>query len=218
MGVWGVSRARSNLPDSTGLGMAYSIPAQTVRDEITVRKSRFVAFAAFADSPESAKAFLDSVRAEMPDASHYVYAFRAGYGNTVIEGVSDDGEPSGTSGPPILSILRGTDIGDIIVVVVRYFGGTKLGTGGLVRAYSDAAKLVLEQMPITPKIKRVRFTIELPYALYESVKRLILEADGKVTDETFAAVVQVSFAVPEAKVDELKVSIRNATSGQVTLP
>jgi uncharacterized YigZ family protein len=154
----------------------------------------------------------------MPDASHYVYAFRAGYGNTVIEGVSDDGEPSGTSGPPILSILRGTDIGDIIVVVVRYFGGTKLGTGGLVRAYSDAAKLVLEQMPITPKIKRVRFTIELPYALYESVKRLILEADGKVTDETFAAVVQVSFAVPEAKVDELKVSIRNATSGQVTLP
>ena len=89
---------------------------------------------------KEAKAFLAAVRAEMPDANHHVYAYRVGFGNSVIEGMSDDGEPSGTSGPPVLAVLRGSGIGDVIVVVTRYFGGTKLGTGGLVRAYSDAAR------------------------------------------------------------------------------
>jgi putative IMPACT (imprinted ancient) family translation regulator len=79
----------------------------------------------------------------MPNASHHVYAFRVGHGNSIIEGMSDDGEPTGTAGPPVLAVLRGTQIGDIIVIVTRYFGGTKLGTGGLVRAYPEAAQIAL---------------------------------------------------------------------------
>ncbi len=95
---------------------------------------------------DEAKAFLAAVRAEMPDANHHVYAYRVGFGNSVIEGMSDDGEPSGTSGPPVLAVLRGSGIGDVIVVVTRYFGGTKLGTGGLVRAYSEGARAGLESL------------------------------------------------------------------------
>lgn len=197
--------------------MSYNIPAQTVRTELIVRKSRFIATAAFADSTEAAKAFLDDVRQEMPDASHHVYAFRVGYGNSVIEGVSDDGEPSGTSGPPILSILRGTEIGDAIIVVTRYFGGTKLGTGGLVRAYGDAARKVLGELPITLKVERQHFDIELPYSFYEVVKKLIEEHDGEITQETFLSQVQITFSVPEEAVGPLNTLVQDITSGKVQL-
>lgn len=197
--------------------MSYNIPAQTVRTELIVRKSRFIATAAFADSTEAAKAFLDDVRQEMPDASHHVYAFRVGYGNSVIEGVSDDGEPSGTSGPPILSILRGTEIGDAIIVVTRYFGGTKLGTGGLVRAYGDAARKVLGELPITLKVERQHFDIELPYSFYEVVKKLIEEHDGEIKQETFLSQVQITFSVPEEAVGPLNTLVRDITSGKVQL-
>src|SRR5512134_2891681 len=111
----------------------HRIPAGQHRTDIVVVNSRFITTIAPAAMPEDAKRFIASIRAEMPDASHHVYAFRAGYGNSVIEGMSDDGEPSGTAGPPTLAVLRGAGIGDIVLVTTRYFGGTKLGTGGLVR-------------------------------------------------------------------------------------
>jgi uncharacterized YigZ family protein len=114
----------------------YLIPAGTVRVETEVSRSRFIATLGMAETAEAARAFIAGVRAEMPDASHHVYAFRVGYGASVIEGLSDDGEPSGTSGPPIMAVLRGAPVGDVVLVVTRYFGGTKLGTGGLVRALS----------------------------------------------------------------------------------
>src|SRR5215475_1828075 len=100
----------------------YRIPAKRHRSETLVVNSRFITTVAFADSVNSAREILASVRDEMPDASHHVYAFRIGYGNSVIEGLSDDGEPSGTAGPPVMAVLRGMDIGDTIVVVTRYFG------------------------------------------------------------------------------------------------
>src|SRR5947209_14285779 len=114
---------------------AYLIPTATTRIEQEVSRSHFIATLAKVESVAAARAFIASIRAEMPDASHHVYAFKVGYGSSVNEGLSDDGEPSGTSGPPVLAVLRGTDIGDVVLVVTRYFGGTKLGTGGLSRAY-----------------------------------------------------------------------------------
>src|SRR5688572_27285209 len=100
----------------------YHIPAGTQRSEIVVVNSRFITTIGCVQSTEAVKAFLDQTRSEMPDASHHVYAFRVGYGNSITEGMSDDGEPSGTAGPPVLAVLRGADIGDVIVVVTRYFG------------------------------------------------------------------------------------------------
>jgi len=120
------------------MSQRYPIPAQTVRTETTIKRSRFIATLGYANTVVAARTFIQQIRAEMPDATHHVYAFRIGYGGSVIEGLSDDGEPAGTAGKPVMAVIRGADLGDVVIVVTRYFGGTKLGTGGLVRAYIGA--------------------------------------------------------------------------------
>jgi uncharacterized YigZ family protein len=194
----------------------YRIPTTTVRIEIEVIKSRFIATAGFVPTVDDTKAFLAAVRAEMPDASHHVYAFRVGFGNSVNEGLSDDGEPSGTSGPPVMAVLRGSGIGDLIIVVTRYFGGTKLGTGGLVRAYSDAAREVLHELPTALKIEKVLLGIDLPYPLYELTLRLIEAHHGMVEDTTFAGDVTVLARFPVKDADSFNVALRDLSAGRVT--
>ena len=108
----------------------YPIPAEETRTEIRVSNSRFIATAAPAFSVKEARAFIDRIKAEFRDASHNVPAFVIGFGPSVTAHCNDDGEPSGTAGRPILAVLQGSGLGDIAVVVTRYFGGTKLGTGG----------------------------------------------------------------------------------------
>ncbi len=175
----------------------YLIPAKTVRAEITITRSRFIATMGFADTVEAARRFIRQIRDKMPDATHHVYAFRIGYGSSVNEGLSDDGEPAGTSGKPVMSVLRGTDLGDIVVVITRYFGGTKLGTGGLVRAYSSAAKEALEILPIIEKVTTVTLQILLSYAQYEQFKRILDEYEAQIIDEAFADNVTLRLTVPE---------------------
>ncbi len=174
----------------------YRIPAADCRVTTTAANSRFITTIGRVTSTDEVKDFLNRIRAEMPDASHHVYAFRVGYGNSVIEGMSDDGEPSGTAGPPVLAVLRGTDIGDIMIVVTRYFGGTKLGTGGLVRAYGDGARAGLAIL--TTEEKRLRHTVgvEVSYAAYEYIKRLIVKYEGEIEDETFAGEITIIFRLP----------------------
>jgi uncharacterized YigZ family protein len=141
----------------------YPVPARTARIENMVVNSRFIATIGRADSVEQAKTFIQAVRDEMPNASHHVYAFKVGYGGSITEGMSDDGEPSGTSGPPVLAVLRGADVGNVVIVVTRYFGGTKLGTGGLVRAYGGAAKDALAALPIEMKTEKCYVGITAAY-------------------------------------------------------
>jgi uncharacterized YigZ family protein len=193
----------------------YSIPAARTRTETVVVNSRFITTVAPATSVDEAKAILHAVRAEMPDANHHVYAFRVGHGNSVIEGMSDDGEPSGTSGPPVLAVLRGTGLGDVLVVVTRYFGGTKLGTGGLVRAYSDAARLGLESTPTTLKIPKKLLGVEAPYPLYEQIKRLVEAYHGTIEDQTFAENVLVIALFPEPEVSGFRHAITELSAGRV---
>jgi uncharacterized YigZ family protein len=193
----------------------YQIPAHRHRVELHVSNSRFIATTAPAPSVEVAKRVIAEVRTEMPDASHHVYAFRVGYGNTVIEGMSDDGEPSGTAGPPVLAVLRGAEIGDIVLIVTRYFGGTKLGTGGLVRAYSEAARMVLENLATETKIKRAFLGIEIPYSLYEQLKRLILKYDGRIDDEHFAAAISIIALFPEDQIPEFSDALRDLSAGRI---
>jgi uncharacterized YigZ family protein len=152
----------------------------------------------------------------MPDASHHVYAFRIGYGNSVIEGMSDDGEPSGTAGPPTLAVLRGTKLGDILVVTSRYFGGTKLGTGGLVRAYSDAARHALTTLKTEQKIPKKILGIELPYSLYEIVKRLVAQHHGTIQDETFAADVTMLVRFPVDDIPTFTAALTQISAGRLT--
>jgi uncharacterized YigZ family protein len=170
----------------------YPIPAKEGRIEIRVSNSRFIATAAPAFSVEEAREFIDRIKSEFSDASHNVPAFVIGYGPSVTAHCNDDGEPSGTAGRPMLAVLQGSGLGDIVVVVTRYFGGTKLGTGGLVRAYGDAVKEVLAILPRAEKVPTHTAMMVLPYNMYERVKLLIEAQHGRVLDEEFAADVTIS--------------------------
>lgn len=187
----------------------YPIPAQTVRTETVVSRSRFIATAGYADTVEAARTFIQAIRQEMPDATHHVYAFCVGYGSSVNEGLSDDGEPAGTSGKPVMAVLRGAKIGDAVLVVTRYFGGTKLGTGGLVRAYSAAAKAVLEVLPRTEKVTLMTGRLTCPYAAYEPIKRLLAEYDGRIAQETFTEQITLQFSLPEEYFQDFSQHVRD---------
>jgi uncharacterized YigZ family protein len=175
----------------------YPIPAAEARTEIKVKNSRFIATAAPVFSVDEAKEFIARVKAEFSDASHNVPAYSVGYGSSVIAHCSDDGEPSGTAGRPILAVLQGSGLGDLAIVVTRYFGGTKLGTGGLVRAYSEAAKAVLEILPRARKVATHTVMLVIPYNYLERVRLLVAAHNGRILNEAFAADIAVTgqFAV-----------------------
>jgi uncharacterized YigZ family protein len=175
----------------------YPIPQQETRAEIMVLNSRFIATAAPAFSVDEARAFIARMREEFGDASHNVPAFLIGYGASVTAHCTDDGEPSGTAGRPALAVLQGSGLGDVVVVVSRYFGGTKLGTGGLVRAYGDAVKAVLADLPRAEKIPTYTVMLACEYSYFERIRLLVQEYHGQILDEDFGAdiTMTVRFAI-----------------------
>jgi uncharacterized YigZ family protein len=193
------------------------IPAGRARVELRFVNSRFIGTAGPAASVDEAKAFIAAVRAEMPDASHHVFAYVIGHGASKTEGMSDDGEPSGTAGRPALAVVRGSGLGDVVVVITRYFGGTLLGTGGLVQAYGDTAKEVLAALPREEKVERRTLGVTLAYAAYEPARRLIAAHDGAIADEEFAADVTLFVTLPLAQVEALTAALREATAGQASV-
>lgn len=195
----------------------YLIPAATTRVETEVSKSRFIATIGFAESATEARAFIHAIRDEMPAANHHVYAFKAGFGASVTEGVSDDGEPTGTAGPPILAVLRGAPLGDAVLVVTRFFGGIKLGTGGLVRAYSEAARTALDALPTREKIDLTQVGLSVPYALYERVKLLIAAYHAIVEHEAFEGEITLYLTLPVEQVAALSLALRDLSAGKIDL-
>ncbi len=196
----------------------YPIPAGEHEIEIVIRRSRFIGSAAYTPTVEAARAFIAEIRRRYPDASHHVYAFAVGYGASVTHGMSDDGEPSGTAGKPTLAVVRGSGLGDVTVVTTRYFGGTKLGTGGLVKAYTETAQLVLAEIPRTEKIEKREISITVPYHFYEPVRRLVAQFEGEITTETFATDVQLTLTFPVSAVSEFAAALSELTGGQIQLP
>jgi uncharacterized YigZ family protein len=171
---------------------SYPIPAQEERAEISVLNSRFIASIAPAFRVEEARAFIARIRNEFSDASHHVPAFLIGFGASVISHCHDDGEPSGSAGRPTLAVLSGSGLGDVVVVVTRYFGGTKLGIGGLVRAYSDSVREVLQILPRAQRIPTHTVMLALPYSWFEQTRLLISSHGGQVLDEEFTSDVTIS--------------------------
>lgn len=195
----------------------YPIPAAEQRTEIRVSNSRFLATAGYTPTVEEARALIARVRAEFADASHNVFAYVVGWGASVTAGMSDDGEPGGTAGRPALAVLRGSGLGDTCVVVTRYFGGTLLGTGGLVRAYGDAVKAVLAEMPRREKVRQSRLTLTTPYALYEPV-RLLAETHGAtVEDQTFGVDVHLDLRIAADRAEALIEAVTEQTGARVTI-
>jgi uncharacterized YigZ family protein len=195
------------------LSTPYSIPARTTTIQTEVARSKFIATVYNTDSVEYVRSVLSEHRASMPDASHHVYAFRVGFGSSVIEGLSDDGEPSGTSGPPIMNVLRGSELGDTLIVVTRYFGGTLLGTGGLVRAYSEAAALAIKACPTTLKIDYIRLRVLIEYAAFTVLKRMLPEYDADIVSESFSDSIELDLTVPALNADQLATAITEFTAG-----
>ena len=191
----------------------YPIPARRVHNETIVVNSRFIATLAPVFSVAEAKAFVAEVRAEFSDASHNVPAFVVGYGSSVTAHCSDDGEPSGTAGRPALAVLQGSGLGDAAVVVTRYFGGTKLGTGGLVRAYGDAVRQVLAVVPLAKRVPVHTVMIGLPYNLFEQTSLLIEAHAGQLLDKDFAAEVTLTARFPVSALDAFQSALRELSHG-----
>jgi uncharacterized YigZ family protein len=179
----------------------YSVPAAETRIELAVSNSRFIATLAPVNSVEEAKGFVQRVRAEFSDATHNVPAWLVGHGAAVTAHCNDDGEPSGTAGRPMLAVLQGSGLGDVAVVVTRWFGGTKLGTGGLVRAYGDAVRAVLAATPRSEKVAYVTLTLMVPYTHLERVRRLVAAHGGEVEGEEFSAEITLTARFVEDQVD-----------------
>ena len=183
--------------------------------EFTVKNSRFLSEAIPVDTPERAREIWREQKAKYDNGGHIVYAFIVGpQGN--IMGCSDDGEPSGTAGRPALTVLKGSGITNVIVTIARWFGGTKLGTGGLVHAYTESAQLALENAVTEELIPMISTGFTLSYALYETTKRILDELQVRILNEDFADTVHFSVRLKEETMPELQKRLSDLTNGKVT--
>ena len=196
------------------------MPAQSHQVELEIKRSKFITIAAPAVNRQEADDFIRSLRGQHPQANHVCWAYIAGAPNTTIRSMSDDGEPSGTAGMPMLKVLEYSGYGDIVVAVVRYFGGTKLGTGGLQRAYSDAVSLVLTDLPMKLKVARTTLQLTFDYSYDGSISRLLERYDVEGIDPNYAQQVTLTIAIASSELSTFKTEVTNITAGnvQVLLP
>ena len=196
-------------------GLRYAIPSRIYRVEELIQRSRFITTAAHAPDANAANAFVDSVRELFPDATHHCWAFVAGPpGSTAHIGMSDDGEPHGTAGRPMLTVLLHSGVGEVVTVCTRYFGGVKLGTGGLSRAYAGGVKLLLQTLPTELKIKRVHVSVRVAYPHVESLQRLLDDLEVVVEHEEYGEEVRYQIAVPVMTLETLREQLAQLTSGE----
>lgn len=196
----------------------YRIPARTNRVEESIQRSRFITTVAHAPDAEAAHAFVASIRDEFPDATHNCWAFVAGPpGSTAHIGMSDDGEPHGTAGRPMLTALLHSEVGEIVAVVTRYYGGVKLGTGGLSRAYSGGVVLALDSLPTEERVERVEIDVTVGYPEVDAVQRLIREMELPIVDEVFGGDVRYRLGVPAEEVAAFRKRIADLTRGAGTV-
>lgn len=195
----------------------FSIPAGEATSAIEVRNSRFIGYARTVLASGDVRQAIDSCRLLHPDASHVTHAFLIGPPNSEVAGCSDDGEPKGTAGRPMLEVVRGSRVVNVLVMVVRYFGGTKLGTGGLVRAYGECTRRTLEALPLQPMIVTLGFTTLLPYDLHEAVVRQLNGHGVRNLREQYDLQVLISGELPEREWDACEQAIRNLSRGKCGL-
>ena len=189
---------------------------QSTRAELIVRKSRFLAEATPVTSAEAARELQRERKRIYAGCNHVVFAFICGPQGGVM-GCSDDGEPSGTAGRPVMEVLKGSGITNVLLTVTRWFGGTLLGTGGLIRAYTESAQLALADAPTAELVPLTHFTLALTYLQYETVRRRLAEFAAESTGEEFAAGVTLSGELPSANFAAFSAMVRDLTNG-ATVP
>jgi len=191
------------------------VPAHEIRREIKVLNSRFIATLALAASVEAARAFITRIQKEFPDASHHVPAFIIGHGASQVSHCSDAGEPSGSAGRPTLAVLQGSGLGDVVVVVTRYYGGTNLGIGGLVRAYGDAVRSVIREVSQAQKIMAHTVRLTYAYPFVERIRLLVQVQKGQILDEEFGSDVSMTAQFPVENLVAFEKDVAELTSGVV---
>jgi len=193
----------------------YSVPLTEIRRELIVVNSRFISTLAPAFSIDEARAFMARIKHEFADASHNVPVYIIGGGNTVTEYFSDDGEPSGTSGKPALAVMRGSGLGDAVLVITRYFGGTLLGTGGLVKAYTGSAQLAVNAVGRGQRVPVHIALIALPYNLLERLRLVVTRQRGEVLGEDFAADITMTVRLPVDSFESFQNDLRELSAGKL---
>lgn len=199
-----------NIPDMR--------PGEVFRVEQTIKRSRFIASVGHTPGVEEAKAFIEQIKAEFEDARHNCWAYCAGAaGSTDRIGASDDGEPHGTAGRPMLTAVTHSGIGEVTVVVTRYFGGILLGTGGLVKAYQSSVKMALEAVPtrIRTKTKRIKFSVE--HRFVNQVLRKIETANGRILEKNFDMDADFDVEIPEDLAETFAKELEELTRGALLI-
>lgn len=196
----------------------YPVPAQSIEISEEIKKSRFITLLAPTAGVDAAKAFVQQVKSQHPTARHHCWAFVAGPPNDSQQlGFSDDGEPAGTAGKPILGQLMGSGIGEITAVVVRYYGGIKLGTGGLVRAYGNGVQLALAQLRIIEKVPQAEFLLQCDYAQISLVEMLLQQVGGSIVQSEYGAAVDLRLTLPALGAAEVAERLYNQSRGSLVL-
>lgn len=194
----------------------YLIPAAPKVWQQEIKKSRFIAYIAHTPDAQAAKAFIDAVRAKEPTARHHCWAFVAGQpSDSRVLGFSDDGEPSGTAGKPMLAQLQGSGVGEITAVVVRYFGGVKLGTGGLVRAYGGTLSLAMAELAVTERRIFSELSIRVHYSDMPVVEFLLSEYQAHWQTVEYGAEVSGVLAVESRDVPDFCAQLLDRSQGRV---
>lgn len=182
--------------------------------QFTEKHSRFIGYVSHTTTDEEAVAFIEKIRSLNSDSRHNVYAYVLNDGNRMR--YSDDGEPHGTAGKPILDIINGMELKDVTVVVTRYFGGILLGTGGLVRAYSKAAKDTLETAEIFMMVPGIYYSASCEYANYDQLLSVITQNGGTIKETVFQDNVTVLFSVPKSNCDAFNLTVKDTFSSKIS--
>jgi uncharacterized YigZ family protein len=197
---------------------SYPVPASIQIFELEIKRSRFITSVGRINGRAEGKPFVQQIRAKHPTASHHCWAYMAGKPNDAHQyDQSDDGEPKGTAGKPMLNVLTHSGLGNTIVVVTRYFGGIKLGAGGLVRAYSQSVSEALKQLQTSEQLVTSPLSIRFPYTYQGKIEHYLTSQGISIIGQSFEADVSYTLAVPLSKLELTKTDIANQTLGQVKI-
>jgi uncharacterized YigZ family protein len=189
------------------------IPLRPAQYNLEVKKSRFIALAYPCPNLAEIKKLVAETKNQHPEANHVVHAAVTGQNGDEFS-CSDDHEPKNTAGRPILEVLKGSGVTNIVILVIRYFGGTLLGTGGLVKAYAESAKKVLEILETEELIEKCSFSLSTSYDLFEPVKKALLSLDCSITEEQFESAVTIAGTVPVARKTEVESLVTETSNGR----
>ncbi|MCW8879923.1 MAG: YigZ family protein [Kangiellaceae bacterium] len=194
----------------------YLVPAEPVDVEEIIKNSQFITRLRNVASVEAAKGFIKELNQRYPDATHHCWAYIVGDPKaTTLLGCSDDGEPSGTAGKPMLNVLQHSHIGDVVAVCTRYYGGTKLGTGGLTRAYGGGVKLAMESIVTKQKIEFKALSFNLDYSQLKDCEHLLKDFQSENYSVDYQTQIIVKIDIAHEQVDTFKQALENKFKGQI---